>query len=438
MKPNKTNIVGIGIGPSNLSLAALLQRIPNVTSVFLDKHKNFHWHRGMQLPTAKLQVSYLKDLVTLVDPQNPFSFLAFLSAQKRLYQFINANYQDVSRAEFSQYYRWVCNALSSNLKFDSEVEEVSLLKDEFLIKTSKMNWMTNSVVLGNGLTPQIPSFARNKLDKTLHHSSRFMDEKNDYKNKKIVIIGGGQSGAEIVAHMLSSEDNLPKHLTWITRRDNYLPLDDSPFVNELFTPVYSDYFYSLSQVAKNALVKKQKLFSDGISHDTIKQVYKLLYETRYIQGHKDLFSLVPEAEVLNITKENNQWNIALSNVYTKKTISIKADIVILCTGYQYELPAFLNPILNKINRDSDGKLIINKDFSLNCDLPENYKIYIQNGALHTRGVSDPNLSLASWRSATIINSIAKRLVYDITDYQSFFNWTASNDETAPSIIERVV
>ena len=30
---------------------------------------------------------------------------------------------------------------------------------------------------------------------------------------------------------------------WVTRRSNFLPLDESPFTNELFVPAYSDFFF---------------------------------------------------------------------------------------------------------------------------------------------------------------------------------------------------
>lgn len=423
----QSNIVGIGIGPSNLSLAALLHPISNLSSIFVDKQKTFQWHNGMQMPSAKLQVSYLKDLVTLVDPQNPFSFLSFLSSQKRLYQFVNANFQDVSRAEFSQYYRWACNALSSHLNFSCEAKEVTLLQNRFLVKTSKMNIGSESIVLGNGLSPFIPQFAKARLCNAVYHSSLFLEKNNNYRGKRVAVIGGGQSGAEVISYLLLDKRTLPNNITWITRRGNYLPLDDSPFVNELFTPVYSDYFYSIPLAKKKSILEKQKLFSDGISHATLNEIYRQMYEMQHIHGHKDLFSLRPETEVLDISKDNTNWNIELRNTFTNNRTFIDCDIIILCTGYQYELPNFIDPISSKIDKDSNGNLIINKDFSLNCDLPNTSKIYIQNGALHTRGVADPNLSLSSWRSATIINSIAKQKIYDISEYHSFFDWPAYTD-----------
>ena len=73
------DMAGIGIGPANLSLAALARPHPGITSTFFERSSEFQWHAGMMVPEAMLQVHYLKDLVSLVDPSNPLSFLAYLA-----------------------------------------------------------------------------------------------------------------------------------------------------------------------------------------------------------------------------------------------------------------------------------------------------------------------------------------------------------------------
>src|SRR3954469_20029524 len=91
------DLVGIGIGPANLSLAALLRPHQQIKAQFFDKRSEFQWHSGLMLPQAALQVPYLKDLVSLVDPTNELSFLSFLVKHKRLLCFINANFTQVLR-----------------------------------------------------------------------------------------------------------------------------------------------------------------------------------------------------------------------------------------------------------------------------------------------------------------------------------------------------
>lgn len=70
----KYDLVGIGAGPANLSLASLLTKAPMLKSVFFDQSNLYKWHPGLQTYQAKLQVSFLEDLVCLADPTNEYSF----------------------------------------------------------------------------------------------------------------------------------------------------------------------------------------------------------------------------------------------------------------------------------------------------------------------------------------------------------------------------
>ncbi len=60
------DVFGIGASPANLSLAALLIKAPHLKTYFCDSQPQLIWHQGMLISDTKLQVSYLKDLVTLV------------------------------------------------------------------------------------------------------------------------------------------------------------------------------------------------------------------------------------------------------------------------------------------------------------------------------------------------------------------------------------
>src|SRR5262245_29721436 len=94
------DVLGIGAGPANLSLAALLAPVDSLSVRLLEQRSAVSWHPGLLLPDAMLQVSFLKDLVTPVLPTSPYSFLSFLVEHKRFYRFISAGYDRPSRAEF--------------------------------------------------------------------------------------------------------------------------------------------------------------------------------------------------------------------------------------------------------------------------------------------------------------------------------------------------
>ncbi|MEH6563491.1 MAG: SidA/IucD/PvdA family monooxygenase, partial [Marinobacter sp.] len=97
MSKDILDLAGIGIGPFNLSVAALLDRHPDLNVGFFDSKPAFDWHPGMQLPGARLQTSCLKDLVTSADPCNPWSFLNYLVQKRRIYPFLSADMATISR-----------------------------------------------------------------------------------------------------------------------------------------------------------------------------------------------------------------------------------------------------------------------------------------------------------------------------------------------------
>jgi lysine N6-hydroxylase len=418
--------VGVGLGPFNLSTAALLEPVKKLNTCFFEREKEFQWHPGLLFPDATIQVSFLKDLVTLADPQSRYSFVSFLFANRRLYRFINANFARVSRVEFNQYFRWVANRLP-NLEFGQEVHSISFEDDSFIVSTSHKQVRARNIVLGTGLQPAVPEcaagFMNAKNQSTLLHASKYFHREPRTSGMRVAVVGGGQTGAEIVQHLLSTPDKAPSTLFWVSKRSNFLPLDESPFTNELFTPNYSDYFYGLSAQDRLSLLAEQKFASDGISGSLLERIYQLLYQAEFLNSSGRCCSLHPRCELVDITPspQGGGWALTLHNGFNYAVTTIEADVVILATGTVYKpLPA-LGPIMNRLARGEHG-FVVQEDYSIQWDGPPSLKIYIQNGARHCRGIADPNLSLIAWRSAKIINSLAAECVYDIADSNSVFDF----------------
>lgn len=415
------NVVGVGIGPFNLSVAALLQPLREVRSRFFERRKEFQWHPGLLFPEATIQVSFLKDLVTLADPTSPYSFLSFLSQSKRLYRFINANYARVTRREFNQYLRWVCASLS-NLEFDRSVHAVNCDGKSLLVETDGGTLRTNNIILGTGLTPLVPDCARPHLCETVLHAANYLKPPGvKTAGLRVAVVGGGQTGAEIVNHLLSDPLRFPRELIWVTRRPNFLPLDESPFTNELFTPNYSRYFFRLPPGQKAALLAEQKLASDGILNELLESIYRRLYELEFLSDHGRLCKLYSRLELSGIDPDAEGWRLTFKDDLSGRANSLGADVVILCTGFKYQTPECITPLLPRVSLDRNG-FCLRDDFSLEWDGPPSLRIYVQNAARHSRGIADPNLSLMAWRSAKIINSIVGRCVYNVEDDNSIFDW----------------
>ena len=403
--------IGVGIGPFNLSLAALLAPT-TFRARFFERNADFQWHPGLLFPESTIQVSYLKDLVTLADPTSRYSFLAFLHAKKRFYRFINTGQARVHRLEFNQYLQWVAGQLD-NVEFGAEVRTVDLDADHFSVRVSDRTMSTTNLVLGTGLVPNIPQWARPYLGRELFHSIDYLDHPLDVTGKSVAVVGGGQSGAEVLFHLLRDNERLPLRLMWISSRANFLPLDESPFTNELFTPAYSDYFFGLSREQRDELLVEQRLASDGVSEALLQRIYNRLYELEFLEreGTERLARLLPGQEVVDLRSGAPGCELVLRSRWGEAQ-SIRADIVVLATGFAYELPEAMRPLAGRLSWDRDG-FPMRADFSIVWDGPANLRIYAQDAARHMRGVADPNLSLMAWRSAIIANSLLGKTAYEV-------------------------
>ncbi len=78
----KNDLVGVGAGPANLSLAALVasareRGLTFIGSRFLERNTAVFWHSGQMFPGTLMQTEFYRDLVTPMDPTSRFTFLNF-------------------------------------------------------------------------------------------------------------------------------------------------------------------------------------------------------------------------------------------------------------------------------------------------------------------------------------------------------------------------
>ncbi|MBD0742906.1 lysine N(6)-hydroxylase/L-ornithine N(5)-oxygenase family protein [Streptomyces sp. CBMA152] len=409
MNEHILDYAAVGVGPANMSLAALAHSVEGLRGAHLERRETFSWHPGLLLPEATLQVSLLKDLVTLVDPTSPFSFLSFLATEGRLYRFLAADFPAVLRTEFNQYLKWVADRLPS-LTFGADVQSVDFREGAFQVRTGDSEVTARHLVLGTGLTPSIPETFRPFLGPSVFHSGEFLLRAPDVTGKRVVVVGGGQSGAEIVRHLAT--DAAPESVTWASRRTSFQPMDDSPFANDLYSPEYVRHFHALPAERKARLLERQKYTSDGIDLQVLQDIYRLSYRDEYLENNPGRLRFLPDCAVTALEGGPDEFKLHTESSGLDAPAMLAADIVILCTGYAYELPDFMATLAPRLRR-TDGLLSVRDDFSLDWDGPDGNRIYIQNGARHAWGVADPNLSLLAWRSAVILNSMLGETRYQV-------------------------
>jgi L-ornithine N5-oxygenase len=111
----EVEILAIGAGPANLALAVAVEELAPAeiasNTLVIERCESVAWQRGMLLPWAKSQVSFLKDLVTRRNPQSRFTFVNYLHSVGRLDDFINMDSCTPFRLELSDYLQWVAKSL---------------------------------------------------------------------------------------------------------------------------------------------------------------------------------------------------------------------------------------------------------------------------------------------------------------------------------------
>ncbi|MEV2241952.1 SidA/IucD/PvdA family monooxygenase [Micromonospora sp. NPDC049891] len=416
-----TDILGIGLGPANLSFGALHEPLDGRRACFLEAAPFFQWHAGMMVPEGQLQVSFLKDLVTTVDPTSRFTFLNYLAEQGKLHRFLIAcATSGTYREEFEKYYRWSAERLSG-VRWGHAVERVEVVGDRFeatvRTTTGAVRASASTLVLGTGKQPYLPPFAAELRGRRVLHSSDLMVGALDVAGKDVLVVGGGQSGGEVVDYLLSDTDGLPASLTWLSKRSGFQPLDDSPFTNEWFFPGYVDHFYALPRDRRESLLRTHRLASDGISESTLRDIYRRLYYLDMVREGQVRHHLRTACHVEALRPDGDRYVALVKELDGTGQFEVPAHVIVFCTGYRGGTPAYLAGLDPQPRRDG-GQLRIGRDYRLDWGGPEPLSIYVQNAAEHTHGIADPNLSLAAWRSARIINSIYGRQVYDTEREQS--------------------
>lgn len=245
------DLLCIGFGPASLAIAIALHDATKASSaspppkvLFLEKQPEFAWHAGMQLPGAKMQISFLKDLATPRDPRSNFTFLNYLFENGRLNQFVNLGTFLPTRLEYEDYLRW-CAAhfeREGKVAYGMEVDGVRVAEKSKDGKVTSFNVTARDqnanlvtrrarhVVIAVGGRPVIPQNLQGL--KHVAHSSQFVttiakiQQREAGRPLRFAVVGSGQSAAEIFNDLWERFPNSQVKL--IIKGASLRPSDDSP------------------------------------------------------------------------------------------------------------------------------------------------------------------------------------------------------------------
>ncbi len=436
--PEPRDLVGIGIGPANLSLAALAHPLPELDTAFYEQRPGFDWHPGLLIDGATVQVPFLADLVTLADPSSPWSFLSYLRTRDRLFPFYFAERFHIQRAEYDAYCRWVSENLPA-LHFGHQVDAVrwNPERDLFEVDFTQLDTdgeaealgrtYTRNIVLGIGSEPYIPEPLKPLVDAptvpVLHADDYLAHRDRLLAAEHVTVIGSGQTGAEVFLDLLRHRPAGREKIHWLGRTEAFAPMEYSKLGLEHFTPDHTRYFHALTEPVRDRLLASQWQLHKGIGADTIAAIHDELYH-RTLHGGWPEAVLTPGVHVRTAGRvATTQVELHLEHTQQGTRSRLTTDAVVLATGYRDRpldrVLAGLDPYLR---RDSAHRPRIDEQFRLVLDpsvTATGCHIYVQNAELHTHGVGAPDLGLAAWRSATILNTLTGKTPYPLPTRTAF-------------------
>lgn len=429
------DFVAVGVGPFNLGLACLSSTLTDLRCVFLDKEEKFNWHPGMLIDGVTLQSPFLADLVSMADPTNPFSYLNYRKQQGSLFHFfVRENYY-LERQEYNRYCQWAVSRLN-NIRFNHHVEQVVYDAEHRAYRVTGIetkhkkpfSFLAKKLVIGVGMKPRIPDCFRPASAGINLHSSRYLKNKPELqKQKKITVIGGGQSGAEIFYDLLKDSEKYGYQLDWVTRAPRFFQMETAKLTLEILCGDYGTYFHALDMPTKRKIIEEQKSIYCGANQSLLDKIYDFLDTGRH--SNLPQAQLMPCMNLINVESNNNSDNNVDNNtngfflhfVHTQTGAHYQThtDGLVLSSGHQYEIPPFMEGVFDRIERNEQGKYRQKENWSVDIHGRE---IFIQNAGFESHGLINQDLGMSCYRNSRILQEITGRDIYSVEPrfaFQSF-------------------
>ena len=414
------DVVGVGFGPSNLSLAIAAAEHNSaggrpMTVRFVERQGRFGWHRGMLIKDTTMQVSFLKDLVTLRNPSSPFSFLSYLHSRNRLVDFINYGSVFPTRLEFHDYLEWAAAAFDHQVDYGVEVTSLRPVRepdgsiDRIAVMVrgadgTSRQLLARNVVLAAGLTGRIPDGV--PMGRRIWHSHDLlnrMPELEGEEPRRVSVVGAGQSAAEVVDYLHRTFTEA--EVCAVFARYGYSPADDSSFANRIFDPEAVEEFYAAPEDVKAQIMSYHSNTNYSVvDPELIDELYRRHYHER-VAG-KERLRFLNVTRVIEAEPVGDQVNLSVESLIDGARQQLPSDLVVFATGYRPRDPV---PLLGEVaavcDRDEAGRLAILRDYRVATSPEVSARIYIQGATEHTHGITSTLLSNVAVRTGEIVESI---------------------------------
>lgn len=416
------DLVGVGFGPSNLALAIALREDHEKTgrrtdAVFFEKQPTFGWHRGMLIEGTTMQVSFLKDLVTMRNPASEYSFLSYLKDRDRLIDFINHKTMFPSRLEFHDYLQWAAHRFTEQVRYGCEVVAVTPVEIDGAVEHLDVvvrqggdadeltTYRTRNLVVAGGLEPVLPAGV--VPGEHIWHSRELLDRVPALDDpKRLMVVGAGQSAAEVTDHLHGTFTDA--EVCAVFARYGYSPADDSSFANRIFDPAAVDHFYQAPEDVKKMLMAYHGTTNYSVVDlELIDELYRRVYQEK-VQGRQRL-KIMNASRVIDVAEQPGGLRVTVEFLPSGERTEYDVDALVYATGYRPMNPlALLGEAAAHCVDRPEGGLRIGRDYRVATGDRMRCGIYVQGATEHTHGITSTLLSNTSVRVGEIVRSLTER------------------------------
>jgi len=423
MAHRNVELLAVGAGPANLALAVAVEELaPELAgeTLLIEREQDIVWQRGMLLPDALSQVSFLKDLVTMRNPCSRFSFVNFLHAQERLDAFVNLASWVPYRSEISDYLQWVADELAQvRVEYGRECAGVEAVTGADGEITGWVVTLANGdtigcryLVIGAGRDAHVPAvFEGLPAERVIHstqYTQRIAQVRADLPHR-VAVVGGAQSAAELFGAALR---DLPEcKPTMIMRSIGLNGYESSKFTNELYYSSFIDEFYEASPDARKQLLDEMYRSNyGGLSPATLDALYRQFYQDR--RTGQDRLAMHAMTDVSAARMDGEEIVLTLTDRKSGAEREMRTDLVLLGTGFVRSMPWAVKALAESIGLE---RVDVSRNYRLDLGRPASAACYLQGVNEATHGIADSLLSVLAGRSAEITQDIlAHRLGLQVT------------------------
>jgi L-ornithine N5-oxygenase len=413
------DVVGVGFGPANLALAIALRESTAGGPLdirFFEKQERFGWHRGALLPGTRMQVAFLKDLVTMRNPVSPYSFVAYLHRHGRLPAFVNAKTFFPFRSDFHKYLEWVADDLRDVVEYGRTVTSIDpvwrsgrLSYLDLTVNSAAPGWAetvrTRNVVLGQGTSPWLPPGI--VPSRRIWHSADVgvrLGAAKLSRVRRVAVVGAGQSAAEVLRHLHAVCVDVDVYA--ILPRFGYSVADDSPFANRIFDPHAVDMFFDAPEVTRRRLLEYHANTNYSVVDANLTEaIYDAWYEEEVRGGSR--LTVLPASRVAQAREVAGEVHLTVEDQLRGALSRRTVDLAVFATGYRpADTSELLKNLKDVIRGDPDDWPPLDRNYRVGCDPVVDAGLYLHGaGAEASHGLSAGLLSNVGVRAGEIADQI---------------------------------